>query len=215
MFDQANVENLQEGGQMERSSPYGKKPKKKAWREKIEQEEISKEQTEAADEAQGFEAPAETDQQAFSYGTYRPPGHDPALMEPEEVEQPKQWREELIITQDPFDTIRNTSHNVDSRIGQHFIEECRRARDLILQGATLGEISSIGQLPPKLKEDNEETQSPRRVRRVLGQQDVAEKEKHKEKSQHLDGKVHQQGLSKQSVASPDVVHQPKATLADL
>lgn len=64
-------------------------------------------------------------------------------------EEPELWERDAIVVQDPFDTLRNTSHNVKYREARIFVEECLRARDLILQGASLAEISDVKQPPRK------------------------------------------------------------------
>ena len=56
------------------------------------------------------------------------------------AQQPLQWREQLIITQDPFITTRNTCTNVKAQTTRCIIEEFRRAHELINTGANLDQI---------------------------------------------------------------------------
>lgn len=78
-----------------------------------------------------------------------------ALQDPEaeseipDFEEPKDWFKEFIVTQDPFDVRRNTSHNVREPEAKLFVAECMRAADLIESGAGLAEISAMGQYPQK------------------------------------------------------------------
>lgn len=54
--------------------------------------------------------------------------------------QPLQWREQLLITQDPFIVTRNTSTNVRSGTSRHIIEEFVRAYELISSGRSYADI---------------------------------------------------------------------------
>lgn len=116
---------------MERAVPY------RAGRSKGEEREPDVEkkdepalpETEATGEADGFEmslsAPGDLD--AF--------------------DQPEVWRDSYIVTQDPFDILRNTSGAARLNQCRTFISECERARDLIKQGASLAEISAVSPCP--------------------------------------------------------------------
>lgn len=78
-----------------------------------------------------------------------------ALQDPEaeseipDFVEPKNWFKELIVTQDPFDVGRNTSHNVCAPEASLFVSECLRAADLIESGAGLAEISAMGEFPQR------------------------------------------------------------------
>ncbi|TIA68393.1 hypothetical protein E3P91_04094 [Wallemia ichthyophaga] len=54
--------------------------------------------------------------------------------------QPLQWREQLLVTQDPFIVTRNTSTNVRSGTSSHIIEEFARAYELVSCGKSYSEL---------------------------------------------------------------------------